>query len=141
MRRAVFVAGALMAGAAAPQAVSVKGAWARASLPGQDMAAVYVTLTSAADDTLTGVDAMEGTASLHRTVRAGAMERMEDVASIPLPGGTPVALAPGGAHIMLMLPEGHPLREGGTVRLKFRFAHAAPEQVDVPVRPARATGP
>ena len=142
MRRVWLGASAVVVLAAtSPGPVLVEHAWARASLPGQDMAAAYLTLTSPADDELTRVDADHAAASIHRTVRTDGMSRMGDIALLPLPAGQPVPLAPGGTHIMLMLPPGQSLPEGSTVRLTLHFRHAPDEQVTVPVRPARATGP
>lgn len=129
------------AGAAHAQTVLVDGAWARATLPHQNSAAAYLTLLSPSADALTGVDTSQaGMAMLHVTTRQGMRASMDDTDSIPLPAGQKVALAPGGTHIMLMDLKA-PLRAGDTLRLHLTFAHAAPRDITVPVRPVTATGP
>lgn len=140
--RGLVLAGLLLgAGPAfAGPPVKVNGAWARASLPGQNASVAYMVLQSGAPDALTGVSSPAGMAMLHQSTHSGGMAGMTDMDSLPLPAGQPVALAPGGAHIMLMdLP--HALRPGDTLHLTLHFAHAADQAVAVPVRPAGASGP
>ncbi len=127
------------AAAVAPP-VTVTGAWARASLPRQNASVAYMVLQSAAPDALTGVSSPSGMAMLHQSTHSGGMAGMTDMDSLPLPAGRAVALAPGGAHIMLMdLP--HALRAGDTVRLTLHFSHGPDQVVAVPVRPVGASGP
>ena len=134
-----LLASCLMLAAAAPP-VTVTGAWARASLPLQDTSAAYMTLRSAAPDSLTGVTGPNGMAMLHRSTHEGGMAGMADMDSLALPAGQVVTLAPGGTHIMLMDLK-HRLRAGDTLTLTLHFAHAADQSVSVPVRPVGATGP
>jgi copper(I)-binding protein len=121
--------------------VSVTGAWARATLPGQDEGVAYMTLRSPAGDSLMGVDTDQAQmAMLHQSTSAGGMAGMSDVTSIPLPLGKSVALSPNGLHIMLMGVK-HRLKPGDTLHLTLHFARAADQTIDVPVRPAGAAGP
>ena len=134
----------LMTGAAfargAP-AVTVSGAWARASLPHQDEAAAYLTLQSAGGDTLTGVESpAAGMVMLHQTVRKNGVAQMDDVDSLALPAGVQVALAPGGTHLMLM-DVAKPLKAGDTLRVTLHFAKAGDLNVNVPILKVSATGP
>ncbi len=133
-----LLASCLLLMAAAP--VSVRDAWARASLPHQSASAAYMILRSAAPDSLTGVSIPQGMAMLHQSTRDGGMAGMADMDSLALPARRDVALAPGGAHIMLMdLPRA--LRAGETLHLILHFAHAPDRDVAVPVRPVGAVGP
>ena len=134
-----LLASCLLLAAAAPP-VTVRAPWARASLPQQATSVAYMVLHSAAPDALTGVTAMQGMAMLHQSTQNGGMAGMADMENLKLPAGQDVALAPGGAHIMLMdLPRA--VRAGETLRLTLHFAHAPDQNVAVPVRPSNAVGP
>jgi copper(I)-binding protein len=134
-------AGAADAMADAQAPVVVTGAWARATLPGQDAGVAYMTLRSPAGDSLMGVDTDQAQmAMLHQSTSAGGMAAMTDVNSIPLPMGKSVALSPNGLHIMLMGLK-HRLKPGDTLHLTLHFARAADQTADIPVRPSGAVGP
>ena len=125
---------ALLLLAAAPQAgLTVSGAFARATAPGQDTGGVFLTVTSAEGDTLMGArtDAAR-VVSLHRMTMSGNVMQMRSMSTVPLPAGRPVSFAPGGMHLML---EGlrRPLQKGETVHLTLDFYRAGKVEVDVPV--------
>lgn len=141
MRTSILLAALLAAPALAkPPSVQVTGAWARATAPGQHRTVAYMTLTSPSADQLTGVTSPAGRAMLHSMTMSGDVMRMRPMASLALPAGTPVRLAPGGAHVMLTRL-GVPLAAGQSVPLTLHFAKAAPETVTLPVLPLGATGP
>jgi copper(I)-binding protein len=126
----------LLSFAANAAPVSVTGAWSRATLPHQNEGVAYMSLMSPDGDVLTGADSADaGMAMLHQAVRSapGSMV-MRDVESIALPAGRPVALAPGGSHIMLMDLK-HALKPGDTLHLTLHFARGGDQAIDVPVRP------
>ncbi len=127
-------------GADAP-AVAVSGGWARATLPHQDEAAAYLTLRSPGGDTLTAIDSPDaGMVMLHQSTQRNGVASMQDMDSLALPAGQPVALAPGGTHLMLMDMK-HGLKAGETLRLSLHFTKAGTVSVAVPVLPVGATGP
>jgi len=127
--------------AAGAPAISVSDGWARASLPHQDEAAAYVTLRSAAGDTLTGVDSPQaGMVMLHQSTQKNGVSGMEDMDSLALPPGKAVTLAPGGMHLMLMDVK-QSLQAGDKLHLSLHFSKAGDVNVDVPVLPVSATGP
>jgi periplasmic copper chaperone A len=132
---------AVTGAAHAAPAVAVSDGWARATLPHQDEGVAYLTLRSAAGDTLTGVDSpAAGMVMLHQTTQKNGVSSMEDVDSLALPPGKDVALAPGGTHLMLMDVK-HALKAGDTLRLSLHFAKVGELDVSVPVLPVGATGP
>lgn len=136
------LAAALWAGAAAaaePPPVRVADAWVRATPPHAAAGAAYMTLTSTTDDRLLAVATPAARqAELHQTTEAGGMMQMRPVVGgLALPAGRPVALQPGGYHIMLM-GLAQPLRPGQHVMFHLTFAHAAPEDVTATVRPLGA---
>ena len=152
MRRFVLAIGVLASaqahaqtaapGAAASAGVQAEQPWARATAPRQTVAGIYVTLTSPVDDRLLGVtSSLPGRVEVHATTMDGGVARMRELADgLALPAGQPVALAPGGIHIMVMdLQE--PLKMGEEVHLNLRFQHAPPLHLSVPVASIGARGP
>ena len=66
--------------------VEIKNAWARATPGGAQTAAVYVTITSPADDRLTGVSTpVAKEAQLHSMSMDGGVMKMRQVDSVDLP--------------------------------------------------------
>ena len=123
------------------QPVQVTGAWARATAPGQDAGAAYLTLSAAAADRLVAVSSPDAQmAMLHQTTHGGGMSGMADMDGVDLPAHATVHLAPGGTHVMLTGLR-HALAAGGTVALDLTFAHAGVVHVRVPVQPITAAGP
>jgi hypothetical protein len=141
-------------GGSGSDGITIIDAWARTSPANADNGAAYMTLTSDGDDRLVGVSVsadVAAEAELHETVaidgdtmsteaamgdtmagEMGAMT-MQPVAAIDLPGGTAIALVPGGLHIML-LDLAEPLVSGETFELTLTFERAAAQTVDVEVR-------
>jgi copper(I)-binding protein len=121
---------------------SVGEAWARPTLPGQDVAAVYLTLTSARGATLVGVrsDAAD-IVQVHDMTMDGDVMKMRERERLSLPAGQAVRLQPGGTHLM-MLRMKRPLKPGDQVELSIslvdRDGVETVARVDVPVR---ATAP
>lgn len=122
--------------------VRVEKIWSRATTPGADTAAVYLTLQAIGSaDRLVGVDTDEAQmAMMHEAATQGGISAMRDVTGIDLPVGTPVTLRPGGGHVMLM-GLARPLRKGEHFRVTLRFAVAPAVTVDVPVAGIGAASP
>lgn len=132
-------------------AVSVTGAWSRATSEVQDTGVVYFTLTGGGDgDALLGaaVDAsIAGSAQLHETVMGsddsmgdmgghdmgdmGAMS-MQPVDAVHVDAGSTVLFEPGGYHVMLM-DLAAPLVADTTFELTLTFEHAGEMIVTVQV--------
>jgi len=141
--RVAAVALLLAAGVVLPAAaaVQVSGAWARATAPGQDEGAVYLSMTSPAADRLTGVSSPDaGMAMLHITTQTGGMSGMQDMDGVSLPPGKTVTFAPHGMHIMLMDLK-HPLTAGSVIGVDLTFQKAGTVHAQVKVEKITATGP
>jgi copper(I)-binding protein len=110
-RIAVVAAGLLAAGVAAADAPTAVSAWARATPPGADVAAVYVTI--------------------------GGVAKMRPVDGIEIPAGKTVTLAPQGHHLMLMGID-KPFVSGEHFPLTLHFDRGGDRVIDVEVRPATA---
>ena len=115
---------------------TVDGAWARTSPMESTVGVVYMNITPSADDALVGASvdmAIAGMTQVHETTTAadGSMG-MQEIASIPMTAGTPLALVPGGFHIMLM-KLAKPLETGTSIAVTLTFESGATTIVDVPV--------
>ncbi|MGH8845858.1 MAG: copper chaperone PCu(A)C, partial [Polaromonas sp.] len=133
--------------ASAPAApdLAVSQAWARPTMPGQDVAAVYLTVTSARGAALVGVrsDAAE-IVQVHDMTMDGGVMKMRERERLPLPAGQAVRLQPGGTHHLMMLRLKKPLRPGDLVALSLTLVDQTGletvARVDVPVRATPPAG-
>jgi copper(I)-binding protein len=122
--------------AATETTFTIDGAWARTSPMESTVGVVYMNVTPSADDALVGASvdmAIAKMTQVHETTTAadGSMG-MQEIASIPMTAGTPLALVSGGFHIMLM-ELAKPLETGTSVAVTLTFESGATTIVDVPV--------
>jgi copper(I)-binding protein len=114
---ALFLICALNANAA----VTISDAWARASRPGQEVGAAYMTLTSTDWGCLTKVTSKAaGTIEMHEMSMDKDVMKMRMLEHVELPAGKPVKLAPGGMHLMLFDLK-KPLVAGEKLELTLTF--------------------
>jgi copper(I)-binding protein len=128
----------LLCMAAGSASLRVEGAWVR-QVPGSDVAAAYLTLHNTGDRPASIVDIESPAAQsamIHETSVEGGMSRMRPHATLLVPPGQTVKLAPGGLHVMLMGVK--PLAVGQNVRLVLKLADGSSVQVDASVRPLGA---
>lgn len=106
--------------------ISVDAPWARATILASRPGVVYLTIRSAIDDRLTGVETpVAETVMIHSVEESAGVSHMISLTTLPLPAGQIVLLAPGRVHLMLMglhkkLVQG----ESFPITLKFRRAEA-----------------
>jgi copper(I)-binding protein len=121
----------LVAGAA-HAAVEVSEAWARATMPGQKVAGVYMQLKADRPARLIGVRCSAAkTAEVHQMSHAGGVMKMRKVEALDLPANRAVKLEPGGFHVMLF-DIGKPLKPGERVPLTL-IVEQAGKRAEVPV--------
>ncbi len=128
--------------AAAADAPTVTQAWARATAPGVDVGAAYMTLQGGAqaDELVSASTARASMVHLHTVEDSGGVAKMRAVEGVPVPAGQRVVLAPKGTHVMLMgLTK--PLVAGETFPLELHFAKAGDLTVEVAVRAAGTDSP
>ncbi|MCE1160675.1 MAG: copper chaperone PCu(A)C [Burkholderiales bacterium] len=118
--------------------VEVQGAWARATVEGQNMGGAFVNLTTDQDATLVGASSsVSDQVELHTMKMDGEKMVMAPVPSIALPANTKVELKPGSLHIMFMGLKA-PLKEGQTVTLKLEIKNKAGQshflEIQAPVK-------
>ena len=115
---------------------TVDGAWARTSPMESTVGVVYMNITPSADDALVGASVDMEIAKMTQvhetTTSADGSMGMQEIASIPMTAGTPLALVSGGFHIMLM-ELAKPLETGTSVAVTLTFESGATTIVDVPV--------
>jgi copper(I)-binding protein len=125
-------------------AISVEGAWTRATAPSAKNGGAFMTVRNAgpADDRLVAAASPAAArAELHTHTMTDGVMRMRPVAGgIAVPAGGVTELKPGGLHVML-LGLAAPLAEGTTIPVTLTFEHAGRLTVEVPVMEAGAAGP
>lgn len=126
---------------AATGAPVVTQAWARATPPGLTVGAAYLTITGGTQaDRLIGASSPRAAmVQIHTTESSNGVAGMREVASLDVPAGAKVSLAPNGTHLMLMGLDG-PLVAGQELRLTLRFERAGPVEVIAKVRRADDPG-
>jgi len=134
--------GLLAIGCARAEAPAARDAWARATPPGSDVAAVYVTLVGGktADRLVGGSTTRASMTHLHSMEDSGGMARMRPVDGLDVPAGKSVALAPQGLHLMLMGLD-KPLVAGEHFPLTLHFEKGGDRIVEVHVQSPTAPPP
>lgn len=125
-------------GAQAADAVQISNAWARATAPGQDVGAVYMTLKSGSDLSVTAAEtAVADTVEIHEMSMANGVMKMRMMETLALPAGQAVKLAPGGFHFMLFDLK-QPLKPASRIELvltlKDKQGKTSKQTVKVPVK-------
>ena len=119
--------------------VTVTDAWTRATAPGAQIAAGYMTIKNAGkapDKLVSASSPVAEKVETHVTVKEGDIFRMREVKGFDIPAGGSYELKPGGAHLMLMNVKA-PLKEGDKVPLTLRFERAG--EVKTELRVGRLT--
>jgi copper(I)-binding protein len=130
------------AGEASPSAratLEIREPWLRSSPPGVPVGAGYLTIINrgtAADELLGAATPRALMVQVHETRMEQGVMRMRELERLAIAAGAQIALAPGGAHLMLMgLNE--PLRVGEKVPITLRFARGGEKTVIFEVREPR----
>ncbi len=139
---AVIALASLAAVAVAADAPVVTQAWARATAPGVDVGAAYMTIDGGSkDDELVSASTPRASmVHLHTVEESGGVAKMRAIEGVAIPAGKRVVLAPKGTHVMLM-GLAQPLVAGEKFPLALRFAKAGERTVDVLVHGAGDDAP
>ena len=124
---------------AASRSPAISDAWARATVPGQDVGAAFMTIDSPVDVRLIGIESdVARTAEIHSMRHQNGVMQMRAQKQVGVPAGQRVELVRGGTHLMLLGLK-KPLKAGEEFQLKLTFADSAGARmivpVSVPVRP------
>jgi copper(I)-binding protein len=133
---------ALAAGAQSTAPPAVSGAWARATPPGVDTGAVYLTIVngSARDALVAAHSDAARLVELHGSTQTNGVLEMRKLERRELVPGETLQLAPLGAHLML-IGLAAPLSPGRNIAVTLVFEHAGSIEVTVPVIDARGMPP
>lgn len=111
--------------------IQVEGAWARATVPGQDSGMVNLSITSKQAASLVGIySPVAGSVELHSMTHEGGMMKMREVKSIELPAGKAVDLGQSGYHVMLIGLK-TPLKAGESLPLTLNIKVAGKGTVKI----------
>jgi copper(I)-binding protein len=121
--------------------VQVEHAWSRATVPGQT-GVIYLTITDTgpADRLMSVASPVAATAALHESFSENGVSKMREIGGLAVSPGTPVTLAPGGYHIMLMGLK-QPLKQGDAFPVTLTFEKAGPVTATVTVEKPGASAP
>jgi hypothetical protein len=116
--------------------ITIREAWARASMGQTGTSAAYMTLEASdgqGDRLVSAASPDAGRAELHTSIIEDGVAKMRPLAAIEVAPGEPTVLEPGGPHVMLV-GLGRKLVEGDTLPLSLTFEHAGTVAIQVPVR-------
>jgi len=139
MRYAIAIAVLLCAAPAWAGDVAVSGAWARATAPGQEDAAMQFSITSKQEAQLVAISSpVAGAAEMHSMTHDNGVMKMHAIESLPLPAGKAVDLGASGIHVMLLNLK-KPVKAGEsipfTVTVQFADKHRATVKAKAEVKP------
>jgi copper(I)-binding protein len=136
----IALVASLAAQAAWAANISVTDAWARATMPGQQVSGAYMQIQSDADARLVGVSSPAvPRVEVHEMKMDGGVMRMREVEAIDLPKGKTVSLEPGGFHIML-INLAKPIAAGDVIPLTLVVESGGKRQTVEVKAEARAMG-
>ncbi len=122
--------------------VAVGDPWVRATVPQQQASGAFMTLTATQSSRLVEARSpVAGVVEIHEMTMEGSVMKMRAVPSLELPAGKPVALKPGGYHVMLMSLN-RTLKEGEVVPITLVLETGGRREtleVKAPVRPLSAS--
>jgi len=128
------------AGMATVGDITIRDAWAQASLGETPNSAAYLRLEITGDepDKLIAASSEQvKSVGLHTHLMEDGVAKMRPVEAIEVAPGEPTVLQPGGLHLMLMGVKGK-LVDGETLPLTLVFEKAGDVSLNLPVRAARA---
>jgi copper(I)-binding protein len=139
MRPPLVVAAWLALSLPAAAQVTVADPWVRGIVGGQRATGAFMTLTAGKDSALVAAASpVAKIVEIHESKVENGVMQMRAVQRIDLPAGKPVALKPGGLHVMLMALT-QPLPDGSAVPITLTFedrdGKRTTAQVSATVRP------
>ncbi|KQN65349.1 hypothetical protein ASF04_20860 [Duganella sp. Leaf61] len=121
----VMLGATLLAAAPAWSQVTVDQPWVRGTVAAQKVTGAFMTLTAAKNSRLVAVSSpVAGTVEVHEMKMVDDVMRMRQIPVLELPAGKPVALTPGGYHLMLFQLK-QQLKDGDKVPLVLEIEDAA----------------
>lgn len=101
--------------------IEIADAWVRATAPGQEVGAAYMTLQSTTDTSMIKAESSAaGSVEIHSMTMEDGVMKMRMLESLDLPAGKAVKLEPGGFHLMLFDLK-NPLKAGEAAEFTLHF--------------------
>jgi len=105
----------------AQENITIHNPWVKATYPGQNISAGYMTITSANDVTLVKIESdVSDSVEIHSMKMENNVMKMRMLTSLPLAAGKPYKLEPAGYHFMLFDLK-KPLLDAQTVNFELTF--------------------
>ncbi|NOU01330.1 MAG: copper chaperone PCu(A)C [Gallionella sp.] len=124
IRVSVLLVGVSLSAIAYAADIQVSSAWARATLPGQDVGMVSLIITSKQAAKLVGISSTAcKSVEMHSMTHENNMMKMREVKTIPLPAGETIDFDEEGYHLMLIGLKA-PLIAGEKLPLTLRVKQA-----------------
>jgi copper(I)-binding protein len=122
----------LLVASSAWSQVEIEKPWMRATPPGANVAAGYMTVRnkSATPERLVGASSpVAARVETHVNIKDGDILRMRETKALDISPKGKLELKPGGAHLML-IDLRQPLKEGDTVQVTLKFEKAGDIKAD-----------
>lgn len=117
--------------------VTVSNAWARATAPGQEVGAAYLSLKSDKPAKLVAIkSAVADSVEIHEMSTKNGVMKMRMLETLDLPAGKLVKLEPGGFHLMLVDLK-KPLKAGENIEIVLTFKDGkgtGTQKIQLPVK-------
>jgi len=133
MRYALFLL-ALLATPALAQ-IEIENAWTRATPPGEETAAGYLTIrnkSSSPDHLIRAASPLAARVQMHVHLHDGDVMRMRQVQGYDIPARGSLELTPGVAHLMFVDIK-RPFKQGEQIPVTLRFERAGEMKVELRV--------
>ncbi len=133
MRYALFLL-ALLATPALAQ-IEIENAWTRATPPGAETAAGYLTIrnkSSSPDHLIRAASPLAARVEMHVHLHDGDLMRMRQVQGYDIPARGSLELTPGVAHLMFVDIK-RPFKQGEQIPVTLRFERAGEMKVELRV--------
>ncbi len=116
--------------------ITVEGGYIKASIPGSDITAAYMTLKNTGDKAIT-LQKISSTISdrieIHEHSMANGMMRMREVGEVVIDAKSHVVLQPSGLHLMIFSLK-EQLTEQNVIPLTLTFSNDTEIKIQLPVR-------
>jgi copper(I)-binding protein len=115
--------------------ITVAEGYIKASIPGSDITAAYMTISNAGNKVMT-LQKISSTISnrieIHEHTMADGMMRMREVAEITIGANSKVVLQPSGLHLMIFSLK-QPITEKDTIPLTLHFSNNTKVNIELAV--------
>jgi len=126
---------AMLSNVCAANTITVNDGYVKASIPGSDVTASYMTLSNTSNKTIT-LQKVSSTVSdrieIHEHSMADGIMRMREVGEITINANSEVVLQPSGLHLMIFSLK-QPIKEKSIMPLTLYFSNDTEVKIQLPV--------